>query len=137
MSINFYHVWIVWFAGLVRGAIAFGLILSVDGPNQKLIKITCLSLVLITMMLFGGVMPKFISILLPHAKRDDTLMRLKLTQIQKDSIAKVIKPKMTHLKAKEFIGVDLDSILLSVQKYESDKSLFKSLVIIFTFLLNV
>ena len=83
MSINFYHVWIVWFAGLVRGAIAFGLILSVDGPNKNLIKITCLSLVLITMMLFGGVMPKYISILLPYAKQDDTMMRLKLSKFQK------------------------------------------------------
>ena len=33
LAINFWHVWIVWFAGLVRGAIAFGLILTLDGPN--------------------------------------------------------------------------------------------------------
>ena len=26
-SINMYHVWIIWFAGVVRGAIAFALII--------------------------------------------------------------------------------------------------------------
>jgi sodium/hydrogen exchanger-like protein 6/7/sodium/hydrogen exchanger 8 len=83
MNLNFYHVYIVWFAGLVRGAIAFGLILSVDGPNKNLIKITCLSLVLITMMLFGGVMPKYISILLPWAKRDDQAMKFRLSKISR------------------------------------------------------
>jgi len=33
VSINFYHVWIIWFAGLVRGAIAFGLIHTIESDN--------------------------------------------------------------------------------------------------------
>jgi hypothetical protein len=35
---------------------------------------------------------------------------------------------MVHLKANDFLGVDLDSVLLSVQK-DGDKSLLQSLVI--------
>lgn len=56
---------------MVRGAIAYGLILTIEGPNEELIKSTVLCLVLITMMILGGIMPKYISIILPFAKKDD------------------------------------------------------------------
>jgi len=46
----------IWYAGLIRGAIAFGLVLRIDksNPNRDLIVTTCLSLVLITTIFFGS-----------------------------------------------------------------------------------
>ena len=46
----------IWYAGLIRGAIAFGLVLRIDksNANRDLIVTTCLSLVLISTILFGS-----------------------------------------------------------------------------------
>jgi sodium/hydrogen exchanger-like protein 6/7/sodium/hydrogen exchanger 8 len=46
----------IWYAGMIRGAIAFGLVLRIDksNPNRDLIVTTCLSLVLITTIIFGS-----------------------------------------------------------------------------------
>lgn len=44
------------FAGMIRGAIAFGLVLRLDDslPNKSVIVTTSLSLVLVTTLLFGS-----------------------------------------------------------------------------------
>ena len=46
----------IWCAGLIRGAIAFGLVLRIDKSfaNRDLIVTTCLTLVVITTILFGS-----------------------------------------------------------------------------------
>jgi len=46
----------IWYAGLIRGAIAFGLVLRVDAdvPNRSVIVTTCLSLVVFTTIVFGS-----------------------------------------------------------------------------------
>lgn len=46
----------IWFAGMIRGAIAFGLVLRIDDsmPNRDVIVTTCLSLVVVTTILFGS-----------------------------------------------------------------------------------
>lgn len=46
----------IWYAGMIRGAIAFGLVLRVDDsfPNRKLIVTTCLALVVFTTVFFGS-----------------------------------------------------------------------------------
>lgn len=46
----------IWYAGLIRGAIAFGLVLRIDHSNinRDLIVTTCLSLVLISTIVFGS-----------------------------------------------------------------------------------
>ena len=46
----------IWYAGLIRGAIAFGLVLRVDDffPNRQLIVTTCLSLVVFTTIFCGS-----------------------------------------------------------------------------------
>jgi sodium/hydrogen exchanger-like protein 6/7/sodium/hydrogen exchanger 8 len=49
----------IWFAGLIRGAIAFGLVLRIDNndalfPNRMVVTTTCLTLVLFTTIFFGS-----------------------------------------------------------------------------------
>ena len=46
----------IWYAGLIRGAIAFGLVLRIDKSfaNRDVIVTTCLSLVLFTTIFFGS-----------------------------------------------------------------------------------
>jgi len=51
---------IMTFAGSIRGAIAFGLAISIDSKNQKIKQVlvsSTLVLVFITTILFGGLMP--------------------------------------------------------------------------------
>jgi NhaP-type Na+/H+ or K+/H+ antiporter len=51
---------IMSFAGSIRGAIAFGLAISIDSKNQKIKQVlvsSTLVLVFITTILFGGLMP--------------------------------------------------------------------------------
>ena len=46
----------IWYAGMIRGAIAFGLVLRIDhsNTNRDLIVTTCLTLVLFTTVFFGS-----------------------------------------------------------------------------------
>lgn len=46
----------IWYAGLIRGAIAFGLVLRIDETyeNRNVIVTTCLTLVLFTTIFFGS-----------------------------------------------------------------------------------
>lgn len=55
-QINFREALFMCFAGMIRGAIAFGLVLRLDDslPNKQVIVTTSLSLVLLTTLLFGS-----------------------------------------------------------------------------------
>ena len=46
----------IWYAGLIRGAIAFGLVLRIDDsvPNRGVIVTTCLTLVVFSTIFFGS-----------------------------------------------------------------------------------
>lgn len=55
----------IWYAGMIRGAIAFGLVLRIDQKyaNRGLIVTTSLSLVIFTTVVFGstvGIWSKFL-----------------------------------------------------------------------------
>jgi len=54
--LNIRELVFIWYAGLIRGAIAFGLVLRIDDtiPNRDVIVTTCLSLVVVTTILFGS-----------------------------------------------------------------------------------
>lgn len=54
--LNYRELTFIWCAGLIRGAIAFGLVLRIDDSYaaRDLIVTTCLSLVLITTIVFGS-----------------------------------------------------------------------------------
>lgn len=63
----------IWYAGLIRGAIAFGLVLRLpyDVPERSVIVTTSLSLVVLTTVLFGSTMPLLSRCLL---KKDPTIV---------------------------------------------------------------
>ena len=44
----------IWYAGMIRGAIAFGLVLRIESPNRNVIVTTSLSLVIFTTVVFGS-----------------------------------------------------------------------------------
>lgn len=46
----------IWYAGMIRGAIAFGLVLKIDpsSPNRSVIVTTSLALVIFTTVVFGS-----------------------------------------------------------------------------------
>lgn len=54
--INFKELLFIWYAGLIRGAIAFGLVLRIspEFSNRGVIVTTCLALVVFTTIFFGS-----------------------------------------------------------------------------------
>ena len=54
--VNWSELLFIWYAGLIRGAIAFGLVLRIDDSfaNRNVIVTTCLTLVLSTTIFFGS-----------------------------------------------------------------------------------
>ena len=54
--VTFKELCFIWYAGLIRGAIAFGLVLRIDSSfeNRNVIVTTCLTLVLFTTIFFGS-----------------------------------------------------------------------------------
>ena len=54
--ITFKELTFIWYAGMIRGAIAFGLVLRIGSEfeNRNVIVTTCLTLVLFTTIIFGS-----------------------------------------------------------------------------------
>ena len=54
--LTFKELVFIWYSGLIRGAIAFGLVLRIEEsfPGRDLIVTTCLSLVLLSTIIFGS-----------------------------------------------------------------------------------
>lgn len=75
-EITFRQVLFVFISGIIRGAIAFGLVLQLnkdivsDPLNRSLITTTCLTLVVSTSLVFGSTMSLFRSILVPPQEAD-------------------------------------------------------------------
>jgi NhaP-type Na+/H+ or K+/H+ antiporter len=69
----------ICYAGMIRGAIAFGLVLRLDKslPNRNVIVTTSLSLVIVTTVLYGGTLGLLAKCLLPKPK---SLTDLKMEQ---------------------------------------------------------
>ena len=57
----------IWYAGLIRGAIAFGLVLRIEDNivNRSVIVTTCLTLVVFTTIFFGATVGSMQSLLFP------------------------------------------------------------------------
>ncbi|EGR28611.1 sodium hydrogen exchanger family protein, putative, partial [Ichthyophthirius multifiliis] len=67
--INVYEISIIWFAGVIRGAIAFALILKVPLENDSdystyIVQSTTFAIVIITTIILGGIMPSFVHLVL-------------------------------------------------------------------------
>jgi len=56
---------VVWVGGTIRGAIAFGLIVTVDTENSDMLILTVLGLVIFTTLVFGTFLPLWIKIVKP------------------------------------------------------------------------
>jgi len=63
----------IWYAGMIRGAIAFGLVLRVDDffPNKDVIVTTCLALVVLTTIVFGSTVGLLSACLFHKEDNDD------------------------------------------------------------------
>lgn len=64
-GISYRELIFIWYAGMIRGAIAFGLVLRIDSvyPNRQVIVTTSLALVVFTTVVFGstvGILSKFL-----------------------------------------------------------------------------
>jgi len=62
----------IWYSGLIRGAIAFGLVLRIEDSfaGRDLIVTTCLSLVLISTVVFGSTIALVGSCLFPEETKN-------------------------------------------------------------------
>ena len=74
--LNYKELVFIWYAGLIRGAIAFGLVLRIEKSfaGRDLIVTTCLSLVLITTIIYGSTVGVINSCLFPesrHKKKEE------------------------------------------------------------------
>lgn len=57
-QVSFRQLVFIAYAGMIRGAIAFGLVLKIeDVPEKEVIVTTSLALVIITTLLYGSFMP--------------------------------------------------------------------------------
>ena len=72
--LNYRELTFIWYSGLIRGAIAFGLVLRIEPSfaGRDLIVTTCLSLVLITTIVFGSTVS-----LVSHCLFGDTHKKVK------------------------------------------------------------
>jgi len=68
-AINHYQMTVLWFAGLIRGAIAFALVLSLGNSVNPIVLSTVYGLVIATTCILGGLMPAFISLILALQER--------------------------------------------------------------------
>lgn len=55
-ELTFKELVFIWYAGMIRGAIAFGLVLKIDDsfPNKDVITTSCLFLVILTTVVCGS-----------------------------------------------------------------------------------
>lgn len=76
-DVNIFELAIVWFAGIIRGSVAFALILTIGSPHDtpdeqkevQIIKGGVLVMVFLTTIILGGVMPSFVSCSLSKAEK--------------------------------------------------------------------
>ena len=84
---------IVWFAGSIRGAIAFALVLSLGSSVAQLTKTTILGVVLFTTIAFGALMPAVKWLLADDSSEKVETDRFRL--VTKDGELALIDPAVT------------------------------------------
>jgi len=89
-QVNLNEMIFIWFAGMIRGAIAFGLVLKIDDsyPNRNVIVTTSLALVIFTTLLFGTLMPLISRVLFKNNK-EKTLYEMEYEKLEKTMNAEV------------------------------------------------
>ena len=83
-NMTFKEMIFIWYAGMIRGAIAFGLVLRIDGEhykNRDVIVTTSLSLVVFTTVVFGSTVGLLSKCLFPdEVEADETAIFDELTE---------------------------------------------------------
>lgn len=79
-TLNSKELKIIWYSGLIRGAIAFALSFHIDTPNKNLIVATTISIVLITTFILSTLLQSFAVYIGLAADRESELM---FEQVQK------------------------------------------------------
>ena len=81
--LNYRELIFIWYAGLIRGAIAFGLVLRIEPTfaGRDLIVTTCLSLVVVSTILFGSTASVVSYCLFGDLTKDDS----KKTQVKDEN----------------------------------------------------
>lgn len=97
---------IMTFAGSIRGAIAFGLAISIDSKNKKIKQVlvsSTLVLVFITTILFGGLMPLVINFFKGfESKKEETLLSEEKEQINSEENEEENKNKFVDFSHPNF-----------------------------------
>lgn len=68
--LNIYESWIIFFSGLVHGAVPFALIVSLDvtNPQSNCTQLNIIAVVLITSLFLNALIPKLLKIMLSKIK---------------------------------------------------------------------
>jgi len=80
-SLSFKQLWFIWYAGLIRGAIAFGLVLQIKPSmvvEKDVVVTTSLALVVFTTCFFGSTMPIANKYLLETKEEKEDSKKLKI-----------------------------------------------------------
>lgn len=93
-NVSWWELLIVTVAGIIRGSVAFALILTIDNPHDdigiNIVKSSVLLLVFITTIILGAIMPAFIKGCLKRDEKNQKLMNesLKESLTNSESIEK-------------------------------------------------
>lgn len=95
----------ICYAGLIRGAIAFGLVLRlsgiITGEKLEIIETTALTLVVSTTLIFGSTMSMVQKILLPKLSEDEIIEQMigesDLGEDQADNLQKELESKNSFI----------------------------------------
>lgn len=72
-QVNIYELLIVWFSGLIRGAVAFALICTVEKKLNPVIISTILFIVFFTTVVLGAFMPAYIKYFIKRMSKSESI----------------------------------------------------------------
>lgn len=133
---------VIWFGGLFRGTIAFALVISVDMTHEEILQVTVLGLVVFSMLIFGILMPLWVTVIKPQeiiqpflsvieAAADGDLRRSLIGTgrinflLTKDDVGK--KKNWFHRKWREIDNKYIKPCLIDTEKLEEQKRLREEL----------
>jgi NhaP-type Na+/H+ or K+/H+ antiporter len=109
-NISIKEQFFICYAGLIRGAIAFGLVLKLsniilDKEKLEIIETTALTLVVSTTLIFGSTMSLVQKLLLPKLTEDQIIEQMigesELGEDQAENLQKELESKQSVLEAEE------------------------------------
>ncbi|KAL4484481.1 hypothetical protein ABPG74_019658 [Tetrahymena malaccensis] len=96
-SVNIYELLIIWFSGLIRGAVAFALIITVEKELNDVVISTILFIVFFTTVVLGAFMPFYIQFFIKKMNSSDRIKIKEQLLSEKKSQKKKEKSKKPSL----------------------------------------